>query len=206
MVKSIVSRGGANVDGSSPRGCTPLIYAARGGYSEVVSFLLSKNASPMKQDNAGGTVLHHAIEKGHLEVLEAFLQHGIDVYSAIEISDNAGRTPLFEAVDNHIDPKIISILVKKKSQGGFGAKVNVVNYNGQTPLYAVAREGDLESLKVLLEAGAQPDLNSGEMVKADEEVSEDVESVEEKYFLEAFKATMTPLHVAVVLGYDEIAL
>jgi len=81
-----------------------------------------------------------------LEVLEALLQHGIDVYSAIEIADNAGRTPIFEAVDNHIDSKITSILVKKKTEGGFGAKVNVVNYNGQTPLYAVAREGDLESL------------------------------------------------------------
>jgi hypothetical protein len=25
---------------------------------------------------------------------------GIDIYSAIEIADNAGRTPLFEAVEN----------------------------------------------------------------------------------------------------------
>jgi len=31
------------------------------------------------------------------------------------------------------------------------------------------------------------------MVKADEDVQEEVESVEEKYFLEAFKSTMTPL-------------
>ena len=27
------------------------------------------------------------------------LEHGVDVYSAIEIADNAGRTPLFEAVE-----------------------------------------------------------------------------------------------------------
>jgi hypothetical protein len=33
-------------------------------------------------------------------VLEAMLAHGVDVYSAIEIADNAGRTPLFEAVEN----------------------------------------------------------------------------------------------------------
>jgi hypothetical protein len=25
---------------------------------------------------------------------------GVDIYSAIEIADNAGRTPLFEAVEN----------------------------------------------------------------------------------------------------------
>ena len=70
MVKLIVQRGGAKVDRTSPKGCTPLIYAARGGYAQVVEFLLEKKASPLKQDNAGGTVLHHAIEKGHIQVLE----------------------------------------------------------------------------------------------------------------------------------------
>jgi ankyrin repeat protein len=65
---------------------------------------LEKKASPLKQDHAGGTVLHHAIEKGHIEVLEIMLAHGIDVYSAIEIADNAGRTPLFEAVENMDSP------------------------------------------------------------------------------------------------------
>lgn len=44
-------------------------------------------------------MLHHAIEKGHINVLEVMLEHGVDVYSAIEIADNAGRTPLFEAVE-----------------------------------------------------------------------------------------------------------
>jgi len=27
----------------------------------------------LKQDNAGGTVLHHAIEKGHLNIIESML-------------------------------------------------------------------------------------------------------------------------------------
>jgi hypothetical protein len=52
------------------------------------------------------------------------------VYSAIEIADNAGRTPIFEAIDNNCSAGIIKFLTKKRSQGGFGAKVNVVNYNG----------------------------------------------------------------------------
>jgi hypothetical protein len=33
-------------------------------------------------------------------VLETLLAEGVDVYSAIEIADNAGRTPIFEAVEN----------------------------------------------------------------------------------------------------------
>ena len=48
LTKILVSRGGANVNQNSPKGCTPLIYAGRGGYAEVVSFLLEKKASPLK--------------------------------------------------------------------------------------------------------------------------------------------------------------
>jgi len=73
MVKCLVSRGGSKVDQASPKGCTPLIYAGRGGYSRVVEFLIEKRASALKQDNAGGTVLHHAIEKGHLNIIESML-------------------------------------------------------------------------------------------------------------------------------------
>lgn len=40
MVKLLISRGGANVDQTSPKGCTPLIYAGRGGFSKVVEFLI----------------------------------------------------------------------------------------------------------------------------------------------------------------------
>jgi ankyrin repeat protein len=93
----------------------------------VVSFLLEKGASPLKQDTSGGTVLHHAIEKLHFEVLQALIAHGVDVYSAIEIADNAGRTPIFEAVDSNASVEMIKFLTSKRSKGGFGASVNVIN-------------------------------------------------------------------------------
>lgn len=100
-------------------------------------------------------MLHHAIEKGQLNVLEVMLEHGVDVYSAIELADNAGRTPLFEAVEVEDDQvnqfgivptgaeeqnktsDLIKILCKarRRQDGGFGAKINVLNYNGQTPLF-----------------------------------------------------------------------
>jgi ankyrin repeat protein len=87
--------------------------------------LLAKKASPLKQDSSGGTVFHHAVEKGHLNVLEAMLEQGVDVYSAIEIADNAGRTPLFEALESTFDADdeeaamkiqtdLIRILTRKK--------------------------------------------------------------------------------------------
>ena len=153
-----------------------------------MAFLLGKRANSLKQDNAGGTVLHHAIEKGHVNVLEVLLEHGVDVYSAIELADNAGRTPLFEAVEmedessnafgissdvgdgggemNKIE-SLIRILTKPKrmKDGGFGAKVNVVNYNGQTPLFQAVKNGNFEAVKTLIEMGAAIDLTQGELVK-----------------------------------------
>ena len=75
-------------------------------------------------------MLHHAIEKSHIEVLTVLQEHGVDIHSAIEISDNAGRTPIFEAVDNHTDASILLTLIRDKKEGGFGAKANILNYNG----------------------------------------------------------------------------
>ena len=44
----------------------------------------------------------------------------------------------------------------------------MVNYGGQTPLYSAARQGNFDAVKVLVEAGADPNLNGGELVKIQE--------------------------------------
>ena len=170
--------------------------------------MLYKGASALRQDNAGGTVLHHAIEKGHMNVLNVLQEFGVDMLSAIEIPDNAGRTPIYEAIDNHEDPEIIRLLTKARKDGGFESKVNITNYNGQTPLFAAAREGNVEMVKCLVdECSAKVDLTQGELVKEDYDDSEQhFDSLEERFFVEAYKNSMTPLHVAVVLGNEEIIL
>jgi ankyrin repeat protein len=44
----------------------------------------------------------------------------------------------------------------------------------------------------------------GELYKDEDEGEEIYDSMEEKFFMEAYKNCMTPLHVAVVLGLDDI--
>jgi len=48
LTKLLIINGSANVDGTSPKGCTPLLYAARGGYHEVVRFLILRGASALR--------------------------------------------------------------------------------------------------------------------------------------------------------------
>jgi ankyrin repeat protein len=48
LVRTLLSRGQGDVNQTSPKGCTPLIYAGRGGYAEVARYLLEKKASPLK--------------------------------------------------------------------------------------------------------------------------------------------------------------
>lgn len=48
MVKCLIQRGAANVNLASPKGCTPLIYAGRGGCNQIVEYLIEKKASALK--------------------------------------------------------------------------------------------------------------------------------------------------------------
>lgn len=96
-MKLLLDKGGAKIDEASLKGCTALLYSSRGGYPEIVKYLLEKGANSLHQDNSGGTVTHHAVEKGQPEIVEALIEYSVD----IDIADNAGRTPLFEAIDNN---------------------------------------------------------------------------------------------------------
>lgn len=69
LLKILIEKGNANVEETSPKGCTALMYASRGGNTQMVKYLLEKGVNFLKQDNSGGTAAHHAIEKGHTEVI-----------------------------------------------------------------------------------------------------------------------------------------
>lgn len=63
-------------------------------------------------------------------------------------------------------------------------------------------------IKCLVEdCGAKVDYTLGELYKEEhDEMEANYQSLEEKFFMDAYKNSATPLHVAVVLGYEEIML
>ena len=81
-------------------------------------------------------------------------------------------------------------------------------------MFSAVRETNYELVKLLVDEpyNASVDLNGGELVKDDpgemnyEEDQQQYESFEEKNFMEAYKNCMTPLHLACIIGSDEIVL
>jgi len=59
---------GAPIDGRSPAGATPLMFAAAGGHAESVALLLERGASAFARDDRGSTALDWAERQGRAEV------------------------------------------------------------------------------------------------------------------------------------------
>ncbi|KAI8625412.1 ankyrin repeat-containing domain protein [Xylariaceae sp. FL1651] len=98
-------------------------------------------------DARGRTALHWAALRGDLEAVELLLDAGADV----DVVDEFKCTPLLYAVSS-AKPRMIELLILRK------ADVNFANNRGDTPLhYAARHRDDVESVKVLVQAGARVD-------------------------------------------------
>merc|ERR1719330_89810 len=71
-------------------GFTPLMYAAKGGYVDIVNTLLEARASLKARDEDGTTPLHISVSAGELEVCQALLTARADP----EVCDDDGQSPL----------------------------------------------------------------------------------------------------------------
>lgn len=103
------------------------------------------------QDHRGFTVLHKAMESGHLKLVQMLLDLGADIAAKVTGEDPKGWTALhLAAFDNH--PKVIQLLVKA------GAEINVRDQGvtKMTPLRVAVSRNHPKCLKELLTLGADP--------------------------------------------------
>ncbi|TPP52963.1 Ankyrin repeats (3 copies) family protein [Leishmania donovani] len=83
---------GYDVDAQDSHGRTPLVWAAREGFSEVMELLLSRGADRHITDSDGWTALQHARVRNHPEavyVLESYPVSSLTAATAATTSDNA---------------------------------------------------------------------------------------------------------------------
>lgn len=168
----------------TPGAKTALLYASREGHLEIVKALLDAGANIEQADADGVTPLLMAVLNEQLKVATWLIEKGANVNA----TDWYGQTPLFAAVDvrnldvpgptrdNGVDREaalqLIELLVSR------GANLNArtreyppqrrwitrlgslswVDFTGQTPFLRAALAGDVKVMRLLVEAGADPNI------------------------------------------------
>jgi ankyrin repeat protein len=145
LVQTLIDRG-ARADIMGAYGKTPLMAACEYGDFPTVKILLDHGARAQVKDANGFSPLflavHNQSNPSRNQIVAALLAHGADPNS-----EAMGGTP----IQMTSDYEVISMLVAA------GADVNRI-WHTITPLMVAARNGNLKTVKLLADHGAQLDL------------------------------------------------
>jgi ankyrin repeat protein len=131
MVRRLLAAG-ANPNLALMAGETPLMVASRGGYQEAAELLIAKGANLNAHGSRGQTALMWAASQKHPEVVKVLLKHGAQVGLKSDVWSEVMAVP----------------------PHGYLPYNKTVPHGGETALMFAARNGDLESTRLLAAAGA----------------------------------------------------
>lgn len=175
-------RAGARVDAANAEGATPMLLAALNGSSPMIERLLQAGADPNAPlSDTGDTALMMTSRTGNAAAVKVLLDHGANVNAK---ETWGGTTALMWAVSEH-HPGVVKMLVDKgadvnaksnfvpsaSGRGFEGTKPVAAKPNQPaeefasgllTPLMFAAREDDLESARILIDAGANVNAAGGD--------------------------------------------
>jgi len=127
-------------------GSTPLLVATRAQESETVKWLIENGADINVRDEGLWSLLHFATNEGHLEITQTLVEAGSDVNA----TESAGVVPLHLAARNKNGTECVRYLLDH------GADVHLKEQNDSwNAAHYAAYAGELESLKVLTDAGVE---------------------------------------------------
>ena len=140
-------------------GLTPLHHACNAGHVSTIQWLCDAASSKdyLRVRTAKGlSALECAVRScpDHLlaDVVEALLRHGAE----IDMRDHEGCTALHFAAGCGESYRVVDVLRR------FGAKVNAKAKDGTTPLHCAAFAGNDVAIRALIDAGADPNIESKE--------------------------------------------
>jgi ankyrin repeat protein len=123
---------------------TALMYAAAGGYVDIIQLLVKNKANLRMKDKQGNSALYWAVASGHDEAVEALLQLGAPPNDP----DRQGTTPLMVASRRGFEGAVRQLLAAK-------ADVNLTDHTGRTALMWSKESRNPQVQKLLLAAGAR---------------------------------------------------
>jgi len=204
----LLIRSGADANTVNDLKMTPLSQACTNASDAMVDLLLQAGANPNTPIATGETPLMTCARTGNDDAVRRLLRRGADV-NAVEPTQNQTAL-MWAAAERH--PKILQTLIAAKADLQAHTKL------GFTALHFAARFGDVESTKVLLDAGldvnvrAQPErarqegpTDAAGAVRANVARAAGAGAVELGVRDVTFPGS-TPLFVATVRGYVPLAL
>ena len=122
---------------------TPLHYAARYNREHMIRFLLRRGSNPNSQNLDSNSPFMVAASFGNVLAVKEFLKYPD---CKLGLTDRYGKTALFHAIEKDEDIVVAEILGNQ-----FGRRlVNEKADEDMTPLHAVAKQGDVDILNLLL--------------------------------------------------------
>jgi ankyrin repeat protein len=154
----LLVRAGADTNAANDFKMTPLSQACTNASSAMVALLLQAGADPNARIATGETPLMTCARTGNADAVGMLLEHGADVNA--EEPTQRQTALMWAAAEQH--PNVLQTLIAAH------ANLQAHSSLGFTALHFAARFGDLESTRILLDAGvdvnirAQPDAAQSE--------------------------------------------
>jgi uncharacterized protein len=208
---NLLLRAGADAKARNRYGATPLSEAVTAGSAAMAEALLNAGADPKTlTTDDGETVVMTAARSGNADVVRLLLDRGADVNAREKYK---GQTALmWAAADRH--PAVVKLLLDhgadwkvrsfdretKVPRLSAASSISPIARGGFTALSFAAREGDIESARVMLDGGV--DINYGDI----DNTSALVVSIMNKQYSFAKYLIDRGADVNVVGGYGRTAL
>ncbi|XP_068111834.1 fibronectin type 3 and ankyrin repeat domains protein 1 [Hyperolius riggenbachi] len=144
LVKLLVEHG-ADVHQENGSGKNSMMLACFSGHLDVVAYLREQGASWESRDRSGCTAMHWAADGGHVEVIRWMIDDGCEVDSK---DTGLHWTPLMRVSAVSGSTEVARCLIAA------GAKVNVKDKDGKTPLMVAALNNHEQLVRFLIESGA----------------------------------------------------
>jgi ankyrin repeat protein len=161
---------GANINQTTTYGFTPLLTAVKNNNYKVAALLLENGADPNKQNNGGWSPLYLAtdnrnIETGDYPVPKADMDH----LEFIKLLLKKGANPNIRVCGTRSNPaakETFDQCVGDSTETRTNFTMQWLFEDGATPFVRAAQSSDIDLMKVLIDAGADPKIRTAHDVTA----------------------------------------